>query len=346
MHSMNRPQPLRPKRHPAGFRHGFTLIELLVTIAIISVLIGLLMPAIYAARRYARNLECQNNLRQIGFALEGFETAHNHLPGAAPAVITGGGQLQRTPRRVASHTGGTPNAWGWAWQILPYLDMQTRYTNPDDEDVIASSVNVYNCPERNRSPRPGHFGSIIGLTDYVGNGCSNCDLTAGPTFTEGNQQTYEHARKQDGVFIQTLYGDGSRERVPGVPLLFGFSDGRTHGYITDGASQTVFVAEKRVLAAENPCNDSLGAVSGIPISTGGVTIGMDNLFSGRDGAPARDETDPAVNCTSRAGGPHADRTNLLMGDGALRSLNFGMDDEVWRALLTVNGNEDVNIEDW
>jgi prepilin-type N-terminal cleavage/methylation domain-containing protein/prepilin-type processing-associated H-X9-DG protein len=57
-------------RGRGGFQRAFTLIELLVVIAIIALLMAILMPVLGKARRQARGVICQSNLRQWGLVFQ------------------------------------------------------------------------------------------------------------------------------------------------------------------------------------------------------------------------------------------------------------------------------------
>jgi len=59
---------------------GFTLVELLVVIAIIAILAALLLTAVSRAKGRALQIQCVNNVRQLGIALQGFVTDNNVYP--------------------------------------------------------------------------------------------------------------------------------------------------------------------------------------------------------------------------------------------------------------------------
>ncbi|QDS97017.1 DUF1559 domain-containing protein [Adhaeretor mobilis] len=89
---------------------AFTLVELLVVVAIMSVLLGLLLPAVQAAREASRRSACQNNLKQHGLALLGYHAQSGHFP-------EGARQHDREGRFSI----------GWHVLVLPMLELTSLY---------------------------------------------------------------------------------------------------------------------------------------------------------------------------------------------------------------------------
>ena len=126
---------------------AFTLVELLVVIAIIGILVGLLLPAVQAARGAARRMSCQNNLHQVILAVHNYESATKRLPPAwtRPAM--------------------TGDGWSAQARILPYLEAlaladavdfgagygggDTHLRGPEDEGRSDSRSDLP-MPERNQ----------------------------------------------------------------------------------------------------------------------------------------------------------------------------------------------------
>ncbi len=141
---------------PAKRRGGFTMIEVLVVIAIVSILLALILPAVQRSREAARNMECRNKLRNVGLTFHTFHETYGYFPRNTirPRGVT---QINREP---------TGNLWEWksgsfeSWcrQVVPLLDRPKA--------IAQDAVLLLGCPSDPRGP--GYKIPTYGFTWYVG----------------------------------------------------------------------------------------------------------------------------------------------------------------------------------
>ena len=210
---------------PSGSaRRGFTLVELLVVIAIIGLLIALLLPAIQAARESARRTGCQNNLRQLGVALQTHHETFAEFPvGCLDCQLVFSG-----PRRLTS----------WRVALLPYLEEASLHELFDftlsafaDENLpaISQQVAVFLCPSTRSDViastvpawRGAAFTDYGGLYGLEGPGHSNPDFTDLQTLRETSigvlvfEEAIQLAQITDGSSKTAIVGEMLRRRGDG-----------------------------------------------------------------------------------------------------------------------------------
>jgi type II secretory pathway pseudopilin PulG len=99
-------------------RLGFTLIELLVLIILLSILIGLLLPAIIKVREAANRSKCQNNLKQMSIAVQSCaDTYQQQIP---PLLGYYPGRYDQPLSGTTLF--GTPHIF-----ILPFMEQRNIY---------------------------------------------------------------------------------------------------------------------------------------------------------------------------------------------------------------------------
>jgi len=199
-------------------RSAFTLIELLVVISIISILIGLLLPAVQKVREAAARTEGMNNLKQIGLAVQGHNDTYNCLP------TNGNGALTPDPTITGFKQPGP-----WTWQILPFIEQQTIVST----GTFAAKVKTFLCPGRQRLPVPES------QSPFVKN-------SSNPHIHDGWWPT-DYA-----INVAAFPGSYVEDEVTGLaPVLTRL----TLLGVTDGTSNTIWGGEKSLAFKRYPCTD-------------------------------------------------------------------------------------------
>lgn len=143
---------------------AFTLVELLVVIGIIAVLISILLPSLNAARKQAKNVQCQSNLRQLMTVTHIYITEHKGTFPAGinywydyPGAVRWQGNWWNYPQNPKDYPNPFPTAgklvpdWEWNNNNVPsfvqdYLAQYLPFPNGKDGNPVVQNP-AWNCPE-------------------------------------------------------------------------------------------------------------------------------------------------------------------------------------------------------
>jgi prepilin-type N-terminal cleavage/methylation domain-containing protein len=289
-------------------RKAFTLVELLVVIAIIGILIALLLPAVQKVRETGYKVQCSNNLKQIGLAFQNHFLTYRIFPSAGR-----GPWEHRSFQSNGVPKLGIEQNWGWAYQILPFLEQANLWQNRDDNEVLKTPIRFYFCPSR-RAPMviTSHWG-VRAMMDYAG----SAGISGGPA-ADGDGHTGLLIRNTAGIVIRL----GDSQSIP------------------DGAANTLLVSEKHINTAmfgPDQWSDDEGYTAGYDEDTISWALRQ----------PARDSNDRADyrDQDGRFGSSHFGVFNALFADGAVRKINYSVDLTVFQRICVRNDGQPVNLDD-
>lgn len=314
------------RRVPISPRKAFTLVELLVVMGIISILIGMMLPAVQAAREAARKVQCVNNIKQLALATQLHEDSQGHYP-------TGGWGWQWVgdPDRGF----GRRQPGGWFYNILPYFENQAVHelgkglSGDPKKAALARMAGIQiagvNCPSRRRpGPYPHVRAPTVNASTISQDARSDYAMNAGDNLLGSNQgpDTYDD-------------GDYQWPSEDGMTGLAHYASTITIQEVTDGLSNTYLISERFI----NKDDYESGQSPGDDFS---MFQGFDHdiyRFTGKkDGdtiipMPPASDAEPNNNLNVYAfGSAHPHIFNAALCDGSVRNISLAIDPETHRCL--------------
>jgi prepilin-type N-terminal cleavage/methylation domain-containing protein len=332
------------RKNAMARKNGFTLVELMVVISIIGILVGLLLPAVQAAREAARRLQCQNNIKQIGLALHNFHDVHAGLP------------MQGTFQPGSTFSGYSVQA-----RVLPFVELGNLYAEVNlslgftaQPEICKTRIPLYRCPsDPNDRTRwdggvefyPNNYGFCIGtwlgIDQQTGQAADGAfGVNQSRNFSEiidGLSNTLAAAEVKS--FVPSLL-DGGQPVGPDAPPPSHPSQVAAFGGIFDpNYSHTQWVSGRTL---QTGMTTTFPPNTLVPYVHDGVAYDV-NFTSARMGPGTNRQGYRIV--TSRS--HHHGVVNGLLMDGSVRTFSSQVVPEVWRGLGTRSGGEVAEpFSDW
>lgn len=328
-------------------KKGFTLVELLVVIAIIGVMVGLLLPAVQAAREAARRMSCGNNMKQIGLGLHNYESTFKLLP-----LNRSSGDPIPDPAPL------TARSLSWMVGVLPFVEQQAVYDTIDfnfestndprngpnfnapppfsNAAVARTIVPSYRCPSDGLSdPRMNGRANRTGDKELAVN---NYKGVAGSNWAWGNFQV------TTAPFAGTRWGlqTNGLDRGNGMMMRGHLFNNQTEfRHVTDGLSNTFMVGE----AIPAFCTHTWWYWYNGSTATAAVPLNV-RAQCANTGSRNQDlvacRTDWGNNYSFMS--MHPGGAQFTLGDASVKFISDSVNLNVYRALGSMMDGQTVNID--
>ena len=308
------------RRRPV-VRRAFTLVELLVVIAIIGTLVGLLLPAVQAAREAARLSTCAAKIRDMALGCHNHHSARKAFPvGQRQQPSTGNNTNYFSCGDGSVAAGFNPwfsDARSFTIALLPYLEQADQYAKLDftkdataspNSTILKNHFAAYDCPT---NPQRGKtYAGWTGMTHY-----------GGSRGTSTAQCWRAIISSNDGMFFGVDVADN-----PG---------GCRDKDVTDGLGNTIMVCEK--LGYKPSVMSPLeGGFKECAVILSGGNFWSWDLY-GNNYGPTTDMNGGPNKSTGTfaydtAYSFHPGGLQVAYGDGAVQFISETIDINIWNAL--------------